>query len=201
MSLVNDVARNRPQSSVLLIDIRSVYTWLQNHKDTVRELLRSRSEQPLWLNIDSVQDFWTLRSADELVFDITHNAGGRFMVRNFLIPYRSLLLEVGAHEYRVATLPPQAASTTDIPHPEMMRLGWNELRQTGQLLDICFKVQGQEIRAHRGMLAAMVPHFKTAFAGSFRESVVMTEDAELPVYPLPEDEAASAFAVQCVVGT
>ncbi|KIO16254.1 hypothetical protein M407DRAFT_191038 [Tulasnella calospora MUT 4182] len=81
----------------------------------------------------------------------------------------------------------------------MMRSGWNELRRTGQLLDICFQVQGQEIQAHRGMLAAMVPHFKTAFEGSFRESIVMTEDTELPVYPLPEDEAASAFAVQCVV--
>ncbi|KAG8964356.1 hypothetical protein FRC00_002665 [Tulasnella sp. 408] len=58
---------------------------------------------------------------------------------------------------------------------------------------------GQEIPAHRGMLAAVVPHFKTAFGGSFRESVITAEDTELPVYRLPEDEAASAFAVQSVV--
>ncbi|KIO22368.1 hypothetical protein M407DRAFT_216576 [Tulasnella calospora MUT 4182] len=200
VSLINHVAPNWHQSSIVLIDIRSVYTWLQNQNHAIKAQLRSLSKLPLWLNIDSVEDNWIWRSADELVFDITHDAGGHFVVRNFLDPdYRSLLLDVGAHEYQVASLPPQATSKTEIPHPEMMRSGWNELRRTGQLLDICFQVQGQEIQAHRGMLAAMVPHFKTAFGGSFRESIVMTEDTDLPVYPLPEDEAVSAFAVQCVV--
>lgn len=177
-----------------------MYKWLKNNKDEVKDELDLLSEEPLWLNTDSVSDHWTWRTADQLVFDIAYDAGGRFVVRNFLIPYRSLLLDAGAHEYKVASPPTHATPKKTTPHPEIVRSGWDELRQAGQLLDICFSVQGQEIPAHRGMLAAVVPHFKTAFGGSFRESVITAEDTKLPVYRLPEDEAASAFAVQSVVG-
>ncbi|KAG8935855.1 hypothetical protein FRC00_010162, partial [Tulasnella sp. 408] len=143
-------------------------------------------------------DNWTWRAADQVVFDLTYDVDGRFVARKFLLPFRSLLVEAGAHEYRVASLP-STKSAAKTSHPEMIRAGWNDLRQTGQLLDICFQVDGQEVPAHRGMLAAAIPHFKTAFAGSFRESVTFAEGSELPVYPLPGEEAESAFAVQAIV--
>lgn len=50
---------------------------------------------------------------------------------------------------------------------------------------------------HRGMPAVMIPHFRTVFAGSFRESIVSAYDTELPVSPVPEE----GVAVQFVVGT
>ncbi|KIO18258.1 hypothetical protein M407DRAFT_32088 [Tulasnella calospora MUT 4182] len=199
VSLVKKVAPNHHQSSILLSNIKSVYGWLKDKKDVATSLLRPLSKQPLWLNIDSVLDNWTWRTADELVFDLTYDVDGRFVVRKFLLPYRSLLVDVGAHEYRVASLPTTTTSAANISHSDMIRAGWNDLRQTAQLLDICFQVDGQDIPAHRGMLAAAIPHFKTAFAGSFRESITFTEGTELPVYRLPGDEAESAFAVQAIV--
>ncbi|KIO23557.1 hypothetical protein M407DRAFT_214463 [Tulasnella calospora MUT 4182] len=60
-------------------------------------------------------------------------------------------------------------------------------------------VEGQEIQAHRGMLAAVVPHFMTAFAGDFQESTVKAADGEHPEYRLPRDAGTSAFAIKAVV--
>ncbi|KIO21522.1 hypothetical protein M407DRAFT_10336 [Tulasnella calospora MUT 4182] len=200
VSLVKNIAPNHHQSSILLSNIRSVYGWLKDNKDVATSLLRPLSKQPLWLNIDSILDNWTWRTADELVFDLTYDVDGRFVARKFLLAHRSLLVAVGAHEYRVASLPTTTTSAANISHSDMIRAGWNDLRQTAQLLDICFQVDGQDIPAHRGMLAAAIPHFKTAFAGSFRESVTFTEGTELPVYRLPGGEAESAFAVQAIVG-
>ncbi|KAG8947691.1 hypothetical protein FRC04_010535 [Tulasnella sp. 424] len=194
--LIADVSPNRPQSYILLDDIEKVYDWLMRNAEGQ---LKSLAKHRLWLNVDSAQDEWTWCAADELVFGLAYDTGGCFMVRNFLLPYRTLLLGAGAHEYRVASLPTLTSSATKTPHPEIISSGWNKLRKTGQLFDICFKVQGQEIPAHRGMLAATIPHFETAFAGSFRESIVSADDTELPVYRLPEEDTDSAFAIQSVI--
>lgn len=173
---------------------------MKNNQDSVKVLLKQFAKIPLWLNINSNMDDWVWRSANDLVFDLTYDVGGRFVVREFLLPYQSLLVAAGAHEYRVASPSLPNTSKARAPHPEAVCSGWNELRKAGQLLDVCFKVEGKEIPAHRGMLAAMVPHFKAAFSGSFRESLISGDETELPVYRLPEDEAASAFAVQSIVG-
>ncbi|KAG8895827.1 hypothetical protein FRC00_006852, partial [Tulasnella sp. 408] len=196
--VVNNVAPNHREPSILLSNIRSVYSWLKSNQANVKGLLKPLAKKPLWLNIADLND-WTWRAADELVFDLTYDVGGRFVVQKFLLPYRSLLVDAGAHEYRVANLSPPATSETQTPHSEVMRSGWNKLRKAGQLLDMCFKVEGQEIPAHRGMLAAMVPHFATAFSGPFRESIISADQSELPVYQIPQDETASAFAVRSLV--
>ncbi|KIO21525.1 hypothetical protein M407DRAFT_10337 [Tulasnella calospora MUT 4182] len=198
-SLVNRVAPERDRSSTLLSDIRSVYDWLGSNRDDVRALLQPLANEPLWLNINSDLDDWVWRAADQLVFDLTFDVGGRFVVQTFLLPHRSLLVDAGANEYRLASPPPSTTSEDETPHWEGVRSGWNQLRETGQLLDICFKVEGQEIPAHRGMLAVVVPYFRDAFVGSSRKSIIVAEGAELPVYPLPQDEAATAFTVQSVV--
>lgn len=174
---------------------------MENNRQSVKPHLKPLAKIPIWLNIDSGLDDWTWRAADQLVFDLTFDVDRRFVVQKFLLRHRALLVDAGAHEYVVATPPPPQTANDNTPHPEVIHSGWNELRKTGQLLDICFKVEGQEIPAHRGMLAAVVPHFKTAFTGSFRESIISADDTELPVYRLPDDEAASAFAVQSIVGT
>ncbi|KAG8972493.1 hypothetical protein FRC05_009846 [Tulasnella sp. 425] len=201
VSLVKKVAPHHHQSSILFSDIRSVYGWLKTNRKDAKHLLSVLSKQRLWLNIDSIEDECTWASADELVFDLTYDVDGRFVVRKLLLPGRSLLVEAGAHEFRVASPPPPKMSQTRMSHLELVRSGWNDLREAGQLLDICFVVQGQKIEAHRRMLAAMIPHFKDAFVGSFRESMVFSDDGEPPVYPLPKDDAVSAFAVQSVVVT
>lgn len=177
-----------------------MYDWLENNRENVTALLGPLSNRHLWLNIDSESDDWTWRAGSELVFGLTFDVEGWFVARKFLHPYRSLLVDAGAREYLVASPPPPTTPEAMGPHLELIGLAWNELRQNRQLLDICFQVEGQVIPAHRGMLAAMVPHFLTAFSGPFMESIISAGDSELPVYPLPEDEATSAFAVRSVVG-
>lgn len=195
---MKDVAPHRPQSSILFSNIQSTYDWLKSNEDAAIMLPSSLAKERLWLNIDSDLDDWTCnwRSADELEFDLGYDVDGRFAVRKLLLPYRSLLVSAGAHEYRV---PPPKASEIRSTHPEMVRSGWDNLRKAGKLLDVCFTVQGREIRAHRGMLAAMIPRFDAAFTES-GESIVSADDTEFPAYRLQEREAASAFAVQSVVG-
>ncbi|KAG8947696.1 hypothetical protein FRC04_010540 [Tulasnella sp. 424] len=199
-TLVKDVAPHHPQSSILFSNIQSTYDWLKSNEDAAIMELSSSAKQPLWLNIDSDLDDWTCnwRFADELVFDLACDGGGQFAVRKLLLPYRSLLVGASADVYRVASPQPPKASEIRSTHPEMVRSGWDNLRKAGKLLDVCFKVQGQEIRAHRGMLAAMIPRFEAAFTES-GESIVSADNTELPAYRLQEREAASAFAVQSVV--
>ncbi|KAG8972482.1 hypothetical protein FRC05_009835 [Tulasnella sp. 425] len=200
VELATEVGPALMQSPLLFSEVRGVYDWLQSNKDNVSELLRLLSGQPLWLNVESDQDTWTWRSADELVFDLQYDGGQHFDVRNFLTRYRTLLVDVGAREYRYAELPSAPPSTENLPHPEKIRSGWNTLRQNGRLFDICFRVEGQRIPAHRGMLAAVVPHFMTAFAGEFQEADVSMIGGELPEYPLPPQAGTSAFAINSVVG-
>ncbi|KAG9043185.1 hypothetical protein FS837_009920 [Tulasnella sp. UAMH 9824] len=198
-SLANQVAHDRRQSSILLSNIRSVYRWLGDNRDNVTGLLRPLANQRLWLNISRDSDDWTWRAADELVFDLTFDVRGRFVVQDFLLPYRSLLVGAGAHEYRVASPPPPSTSEVPLHHLERMRSGWNTLRRNGILLDICFQVEGQEIPAHKGMLAALVDHFMVALSGVFSESTIFSNETNLPVYTLPQGDPASAFAVRSVV--
>ncbi|KAG8994516.1 hypothetical protein FRB90_000406 [Tulasnella sp. 427] len=199
VQLATQVAPAHPQSSQVFSEIRRVYDWLQSNKKDTSNLLQSLSGQSLWLNVDSDSDTWTWRSAGELVFDLQYDGGQHFDVRNFLMRYRSLLVDVGAREYRYAELPSAATSTANVPHPEKVRRGWCTLRQNGRLFDICFRVEGQEIPAHRGMLAAVVPHFMTAFAGDFQEGDVVAVDGALPDYPLPAAAGTTAFAIKSVL--
>ncbi|KAG8947704.1 hypothetical protein FRC04_010548 [Tulasnella sp. 424] len=199
VDLATKVGPALTQSPFLFSEIQRVYDWLQSNKDDVSELLRLLSGQPLWLNVESDQDTWTWRSADELVFDLQYDGGQHFDVRDFLTRYRTLLVGVGAREYRYAELPSAPPSTENLPHPEKVRSGWNTLRQKKWLFDICFRVEGQEIPAHRGMLASVVPHFMTAFAGEFQEATVTMTGGELPEYPLPKQARTSAFAINSVV--
>ncbi|KAG9014082.1 hypothetical protein FRB90_005630, partial [Tulasnella sp. 427] len=123
VQLATQVAPAHPQSSLVFSEIRRVYDWLQSNKKDTSGLLQSLSGQSLWLNVDSDSDTWTWRSAEELVFDLQYDGGQHFDVRNFLMRYRSLLVDVGAREYRYAELPSAATSTANVPHPEKVRRG------------------------------------------------------------------------------
>ncbi|KAG9042576.1 hypothetical protein FS837_010678 [Tulasnella sp. UAMH 9824] len=200
VSLVNNVAPNHHQSSIFRGNLQSVYDWLKDKKEAANSLPEALSKQPLWLNINSDLDNWTWKTADELVFDLTNEVERRFSrVGKFLLPYRSLLLDAGAHEYRPVIPPSITTSSTKNSHSEAALAGWNDLRKAGQLLDICFQVDGQKIPAHRGMLAATMEHFRDAFTGPFMESLTLTEGTELPVYRLLGEHAESAFSLQAIV--
>ncbi len=45
---------------------------------------------------------------------------------------------------------------------------FEELRQQNQLCDIVIRVDGQDFKAHRVILAATCPYFKGMFTGMFR---------------------------------
>ncbi|KAG9044331.1 hypothetical protein FS837_008337 [Tulasnella sp. UAMH 9824] len=197
--LATQIGPAHAQSPLLFSEIRRVYDWLLSNKDDVSTLLRELSGRPLWLNINSEQDTWTWRSAEQLLFDLEYDSGQHFDVKNFLTRYRPLLISIGAKEVYYADLRSTTPSSANVPHPEKIRSGWNTLREKGRLFDVCFKVEGQEIKAHRGMLAAVVPHFMTAFAGDFQEGTVVAAEGELPEYRLPREAGTSAFAIKAVI--
>ncbi|KAG8976522.1 hypothetical protein FRB90_009145, partial [Tulasnella sp. 427] len=199
MCLSSTVAASHRGSPILYSDVQSIYKWLQDNKNRAKDDLLPFSRRPMWLNVDSHVDEWSWKSSDDLVFNIRYDTGGRSMVKSTLLPYRTLLLDVGAHEYRPATPQPENTLESNISHSDMVRQGWNGLRDSGQLLDVCFKIQEEKVWAHRGMMAAMVPHFQTAFGGSFRESIISSDDSDLHAYRLPDDEPFSVFSVQSVV--
>ncbi|KAG8910440.1 hypothetical protein FRC00_008171, partial [Tulasnella sp. 408] len=102
--LATQIGPARAQSPLLFSEVRRVYDWLLSNKDDVSALLQPLSGQPLWLNVNSDQDTWTWRSAEQLVFDLEYDSGQHFDAKNFLTRYRPLLISVGAKEFHYAEL-------------------------------------------------------------------------------------------------
>ncbi|KAG8876541.1 autophagy protein atg9 [Tulasnella sp. 331] len=197
--LVNRVAPAHPSNRNLLSDLTATYNWLNTNIEEAEDDLRRLSSIALWLNVeDGVQDGWVWRKAGELVFDLRYDdeAGRHYDVNTFLLPFKHLLLASGAHEHRHLALP-DAKLSEDLTHRERLHRGLDELRSADCLTDIEFNVNGETIKAHRAILAAVVPHFMTVFRGEFREAKVAASVTEPMIYEL--HATASAFAVRSVV--
>jgi len=183
----------------LLQNIKATYTWLQAREaDEVAPYLQEHAGSPLWINVNDVMapdEPWVWRAASELIFDLQFDANGKYDVKDYLTPYKSLLLTAGAREFKHAKYRETATSTRS--YGETLRTGWNGLRLEDKLTDVVFVPAGdQVVKAHRGMMAAMVPHFRAAFSGDWREGSVAST-AEPLNYPLPE---VTHFGITSVVG-
>ncbi|KAG9022499.1 hypothetical protein FRB95_014681 [Tulasnella sp. JGI-2019a] len=199
--LATQVAPTHHSHRNLLSDLSATYNWLStNVKEAGEELLRL-SGAALWLNVDNtVLDTWVWRAARELVFDLRWDdeVGRHYDANAFLLPFKPLLLASGAHEHRHPALPPAKSSDTQLTYHERVQAGFDELRETECLTDIHFNINGETIRAHRAILAAVVPHFMTVFRGEFKEGRVAASRAEPMVYDLSH-ATTSAFATRSVV--
>lgn len=195
------VAPAHPSNRNLLSDLTATYNWLNTNIEEAEEDLRRLSGTALWLNVeDAVKDRWIWRTSRELVFDLRYDdeAGRHYDVNTFLLPFKSLLLASGAHEHQHPALPNAELSDEALTYHEHLHVGLDELRSADCLTDIMFNVNGEIIKAHRAILAAVVPHFMTVFRGEFREARAAASDTEPMIYEL--HATASAFAVRSVVG-
>ncbi|KAG9048531.1 hypothetical protein FS837_012661 [Tulasnella sp. UAMH 9824] len=184
------IATHELQSETLFHEIQHIYEWLRMNQKEVQQYLDLISPHPVWLNIDSMDSPWTWCTANQLVFDLTHDTKRSFRAKQFLCDYRELLIAAGAQKRRYDTIDQQQPETS---HSEKGLAGWRELRRREILFDIWFKPEGFVIGAHRGLLAALIPHFAQA-VGDDSSNSLTTSPVE---YPLPD--ATSAFAVRAVI--
>ncbi|KAG9010588.1 hypothetical protein FRB93_003856 [Tulasnella sp. JGI-2019a] len=200
--LATEIAPQFPLDDGLLDDLVETYDWLLAHIDDTKRYLSQRRASLLWLNVIDPRDKstpWTWRSGRQLIFDLRFDNPKRehYDVKDFLAPYRDLLLCSGAHEQDEVTLPDDFALEDEMNHGERLHLGWRDLRQNDWLTDIQFEVDGEVIRAHRGVLAAAMNHFRVALTGGYQEGEV-TASPETPMV-FPTTGITSAFAMQSVI--
>jgi hypothetical protein len=183
----------------LLHDLIATYDWLSQRIGEATPHLRGQRTNLLWLNVDdprSSPEEWTWRSASQLVFDLRYDSERHYDVKAFLGPYKELLLAAGAHEQGRLMIP-GLEDAPEITHPQLLISGWESLRQNGLLLDIEFPVGDLTIKAHKGVLAATIDHFRDVLTNGFAEGSRAQSELSM-VFPVPVGE--SAFAVQSVVG-
>jgi sacsin len=172
--LTLEIAPEYPSNSDLLSDIKKTYQWLTDHNNNseLRDLLVQTHTETLFLNVDDPeQTSWIWRSADELYFNIsdspTSNCWG---VRQFLMPFESLLRLAGVQEVRAPTVPDLPVSSKEV-QLTLFRARFDAMRHEGALTDVRFKAEdGVEFPAHRAFLATMSDHFWDLFCGPFAES-------------------------------
>ncbi|KAG8994150.1 hypothetical protein FRB94_009076 [Tulasnella sp. JGI-2019a] len=199
--LATQVAPIHPSHRNLLSDLSATYNWLSTNMEEAGEELLQLSGTALWLNVDNaVQDTWVWRAARELVFDLRWDdeVGRHYDANGFLLPFKPLLLASGAHEHRHPALPPVEPLDTQLTYHERVQVGFDELRVAECLTDIHFNIDEEIIRAHRAILAAVVPHFMTVFRGEFKEGRTAASRAEPMTYDLSH-ATTSMFAIRSVV--
>ncbi|KAG9011147.1 hypothetical protein FRB94_009073 [Tulasnella sp. JGI-2019a] len=197
--LTEEIAPKFPLNRVLLHDLIKTYDWLLTHIDKAQEHLAQRPNSLLWLNVADPRDEgtpWMWRSGRQLIFDLRFDDLDRehYDVKDFLAPYKSLLLSSGAHEQAPLTLRGDFSSKAKT-HCERIQRGWGELRRRGLMIDVQFEVGGEVIKAHRGVLAVAIDHFRDALTGEYQEGEL--EASAKMVFPTPG--ITSAFAVRSIV--
>lgn len=176
---------DRPASHVFLSEVNQVYRWLHENLSYAHHRLQQLSAEPIWLNIDNPEDTWVWRPAAQLVFDALRDGINSYKAKQFLQYYREVVLSAGATQVSFPELPPLGEGP--VHHPDRVILGCMTLRSNGDLCDIRFEAEGEEVLAHKVILASVIPHFATAFAGGFAEGVVAGGAANIPTYTLPDD--------------
>ncbi|KAG8900745.1 hypothetical protein FRC00_011481 [Tulasnella sp. 408] len=193
--LATTVASDRPASCVFFSEVNEVYKWLHENLNYAHHRLQQLSTASIWLNIDSLEDTWVWRPATQLVFDALRDGNDSYKAKQFLQYYREVVLTAGATQVSFPELPP--SNETPVHHPNRVIMGCMMLRSNGDLCDIRFEAEGEEVLAHKVILASVIPHFATAFAGGFAEGVVAGGAANLPTYSLPE--GTMLYSVKSIV--
>ena len=69
----------------------------------------------------------------------------------------------------VESIPAIFQNDFDKPYCKEILQNLNSLRQESSLCDVTLVVEGREFRAHRNVLAASSPYFRTMFTSDVRE--------------------------------
>ena len=199
--LTTQIAPDHHGDMDLLQHIKAAYQWLLSKPvDEVRPRLEEELSAPIWLNVDSSFGPWLWRSAEELIFGflIDDDANNKYEVREYLQPYKTLLLTAGVREFRYAEYE-SSVPLDDVTHDMVAMTGWRELRDQDLFTDIQFTTSdGNKVKAHRAMLAAVVPHFRAALSGGEWAEGRSVSSAEPMEYP-SLDEDVTHFAISTLI--
>ncbi|KAG8918923.1 hypothetical protein FRC01_001582 [Tulasnella sp. 417] len=196
--LAINIAPSRAQSPWLFDSIKKVYDWLEENREKASKHLEALSARAIWLNVDDGSHELIFRAANQLEFGLGYDRPNVYDAKKFLHQYRELLLAAGATERRLPEVEPVKVEST--PHSERVWSAFLELREQGQLVDICFMPDGAErpVLAHKLVLAAAIPHFIFAFKSGSRESAGSASTDICMEYELPPN--TKEFSVCAVVG-
>jgi len=119
---------------------------------------------------------WVWKSARQLVFNISYDTNDLSAVRDFLTPFRPLLLAAGVEMLSDPTYEKRpGGQQNDL---SSLRTAFNSMREAGELTDVTFiPMEGpyegeiEELKAHKCFLAATVPHLRDGFLSGMAESI------------------------------
>ncbi|TCD64785.1 hypothetical protein EIP91_003622 [Steccherinum ochraceum] len=168
------IADDHPNDHGVLNDLRETYSWLQAHLHACTRHLLQCQDELLFLNVDNTDPTWRFSSARHILFN-GHDEGDWECAREFLTPFKTLLLAVGAKEIKQPTRPKLELSPADEVLVRL-RTALNKQRQEGRLTDVEL-VSDDDVAfpAHRAILAASAKHFETMFGPNWSEQTEPVE--------------------------
>ncbi|RPD56795.1 hypothetical protein L226DRAFT_469097 [Lentinus tigrinus ALCF2SS1-7] len=164
------IAPNHLGNRDLLADIKATYEFLNEREAEARPYLRNRRRERLFLNVDDpLEDVWQFCAAAHMMFNVP-DEDDRQGVRAFLGPFRNLLLAAGAEEIKRPSAPTLTPSSAE-EELSRLRASFDGLRQSRNLTDVVFRIpgSGDELPAHRVLLATTSEYFHDLFCGRFNE--------------------------------
>jgi hypothetical protein len=178
--LSGDISGDHRGSRRLLQDIHATYKWLNEHAEEARPELLHYTDEKIFLNLDlddlDTSQTWTWKSATQLVFNLPYDNDHRASIRDFLYPFRPLLVAAGVYELSGPTY----ASMPRGPDGAALKIrsAFNAMRQADQLTDVILRPileEGSEttqanLKAHKAFLAAAIPHIQDVLCGMWTES-------------------------------
>ncbi|KAF8963747.1 hypothetical protein BDZ97DRAFT_1919523 [Flammula alnicola] len=179
--LTTEIGRDHPRNLTLMSDIKATYKWLNDRADDAREILLFSGDLRLFLNVDDpVHDDWNGQwcSGQELVLNLGYDHGTLKYVRRFLQEYEKLLRAAGCIVLKVVPRQMQenmGSESSDSIRLRELRNTFNEMRKSGELTDFILQptyngtddacVDASDLRGHRALVAAIIPHFRESVKG------------------------------------
>ncbi|TFK35891.1 hypothetical protein BDQ12DRAFT_267709 [Crucibulum laeve] len=183
------VARKYTADRHILSDIKATYTWLNEHTEEAAEHLILYHNEAIFLNVHNPlplgHDHWAWHSADQLYFEKYDIDDSAYHVRNFLLPYKKLLLVAGAQDVVKPKLPQPHQTSSEEIQLDTLRSQFDSMRKSGMLTDVVFvpyaiekPTKSDGLPAHRAFLSAFCEHFRNAFCGGYGEGIVQGEPGD-----------------------
>ncbi|EJD51980.1 hypothetical protein AURDEDRAFT_181547 [Auricularia subglabra TFB-10046 SS5] len=166
--LATVVAAEHRGNQSLFTCLRDTYQWLNNCADKARTYLTSMHQLPLFLNIDSPNDAWAFKPASQLAVGLLYDDAKLFRVRDWLLPFKDLLLASGAVPIVQADFqrpaPPEGSAEARLAVLDTMR--------RSKVLTDCEFVSptGKVHPAHKVVLASGSAHLRESFSGEWSDS-------------------------------
>ena len=128
----------------LLSDINATYKWLNERAEQAKEFLVPLATEKLFLNVDDPSEEWWDNqwvAAQDMVLNFDYDIEDIKRVKRFLREYSNLLHASGCNTMslfsEMRSVP--VSGTRSTRQSEMMMTVFNEMRKSGELIDMAFR--------------------------------------------------------------